>query len=360
MNNLISVYFMMFSPLNLGEACTIKLVDLLKDHVKEECLVFNLYGPAETTIGCTVYLVENTRHLADIPIGRPLSSYRVSLVDKFLQSVTVNQEGELYVGGVGVFAGYLHRDDLTAKSLIEIDGEPFYRTGDLVRLDEKGLLHYIGRKDYQVKLRGQRIELGEIERCLMKTAISACVVMKWNDDHLVAYVQSSEVNEDDLRKYCRSYLPPHMIPSKFIIMERLPLNANGKIDRKKLPTCDFPLIGSLSASSAESMWNVECKRPQGYIESIVHTLWCDALSQNEILIDTNIFSIGGHSLVLMQLYHQYKVSFELHSSLLPIADLFQYPTIQDHARLISEIVAIRQNDINDCWSPLHLIQSKRE
>src|SRR5205085_11547665 len=105
------------------------------------------------------------------------------------------KEGELLVGGIGVFAGYLRRDDLTAKALIDIDGEIFYRTGDLVRIDHNGLLHYLGRKDHQIKLHGQRIELGEIEQCLLDTSISACVVIKWDDDHLVAYVQSSDINE---------------------------------------------------------------------------------------------------------------------------------------------------------------------
>ena len=143
---------------------------------------------------------------------------------------------------LGVFAGYLGRDDLTAKALIEIDGELFYRTGDLVRMDNNGLLYYQGRKDHQIKLHGQRIELGEIERCLLNiTSISACVVMKWNDDYLVAYVQSSDINEQQLREHCQSHLPPHMIPSFFIILDKLPLNPNGKIDRKQLPSPDFSL-----------------------------------------------------------------------------------------------------------------------
>ncbi|CAF4344581.1 unnamed protein product, partial [Adineta steineri] len=100
-------------------------------------------------------------------------------------------------------------------------------------MDNNGLLHYHGRKDHQIKLHGQRIELGEIERCLLRASISACVVIKWNDDHLVAYVQSSShINEEQLRQHCQYYLPPHMIPSFFIILDKLPLNANGKIDRK--------------------------------------------------------------------------------------------------------------------------------
>ena len=122
-------------------------------------------------------------------------------------------------------------------------------------MDKNGLLHYRGRKDHQIKLHGQRIELGEIERCLLDTSISACVVIKWGDDHLVAYVQSSDVNEKQLRDHCQSHLPPHMIPSIFIILEKLPLNVNGKVDRKLLPSPDFSQLPSshvLTAGRAQS------------------------------------------------------------------------------------------------------------
>ncbi|CAF1428757.1 unnamed protein product, partial [Rotaria sordida] len=127
--------------------------------------------------------------------------------------IETDEIGELLVGGVGVFAGYLGRDDLTAKALVKINELMYYRTGDLVRMDSSGVIHYIGRKDYQVKLHGQRIEVGEIERCLLDTHIATCIVVKWGNDHLVAYVQGSDINEDDLRNHCRSRLPPFMIPS---------------------------------------------------------------------------------------------------------------------------------------------------
>ncbi|CAF4176879.1 unnamed protein product [Rotaria sordida] len=127
-----------------------------------------------------------------------------------------------------------------------IDGEIFYRTGDFVRMDSNGLLHYQGRKDHQVKLHGQRIELGEIEQCLLKTSISACVVIKWNDDYLIAYVQSSNIDEEQLRKHCQSHLPPYMIPSIFVILEKFPMNVNGKVDRKRLPPPNLSTVPLLS------------------------------------------------------------------------------------------------------------------
>ncbi|CAF1179572.1 unnamed protein product [Adineta steineri] len=203
--------------------------------------LWNLYGPAETTIVSTSHKVHVITDVRNISIGTPLSNCRCMIMNQHLQLSAVGQEGELCIGGVGVFAGYLRRDDLTAKALVEIDGELFYQTGDLVTMDNNGLLYYQGRKDHQIKLHGQRIELGEIERCLLNIAsISACVVMKWNDDYLAAYVQSSShMNEEELREHCQSHLPPHMIPSIFIILDKLPLNPNGKIDRKLLPPPDF-------------------------------------------------------------------------------------------------------------------------
>ncbi|CAF4322132.1 unnamed protein product, partial [Adineta steineri] len=202
----------------------------MSNTVTQTCQLWNMYGPAEITTACTFHPLHKTMETEKISIGTPLSNYQYVVLDQFSQNLFINQEGELVVGGVGIFAGYLGRDDLTAKALVEIDSELFYRTGDLVRMNNNGLLHYQGRKDHQIKLHGQRIELSEIERCLLNiTSISACIVIKWNDDHLVAYVQSSShMKEEELRQHCQSHLSPHMIPSIFIILDKLPLNPNGK------------------------------------------------------------------------------------------------------------------------------------
>ncbi|CAF1283906.1 unnamed protein product [Adineta steineri] len=246
------------------------------------------------------------------------------IMNQYLQSSVTDDEGELCVGGVGVFAGYLERDDLTAKALVEIDGEMFYRTGDLKRPSSE--------------IRGQRIELGEIERCLLKTSISACVVVKWNDDHLVAYVQTSDIDEVQLREHCQSHLPPHMIPSLFVILDKLPLNPNGKIDRKLLPPPNFV--------------SMHLTNPHELL------LLCDLLNQKQISIDTNIFTLGGHSLMIMQLFNRYKIEFHLETNALSITDLFQHPTIIDHAQLIYQTMNAT-NNINDYhWSSLHIMKAK--
>ena len=325
----------------------------MMQYVSKACHIWNLYGPAEATLGTTYYLVNDLTNPANIPIGVPFSNYKCLVVDGFLQSVVVLEEGELMVGGIGVFAGYLGRDDLTEKALIQIDGELFYRTGDLVRMDNNGFLHYRGRKDHQIKLHGQRIELAEIEQCLFKISISACVVIKWGVDHLVAYVQSSNINEKELREHCQSHLPPHMIPSQFIVLEQLPLNVNGKADRKLLPSPDFSALSSIHTSN-----DVDLLLPRNEIELTIHHIWCDIFQQNQISIDANIFTVGGHSLLLMQLLYRYKTKFHLETNTLSITDLFKHPTIINHAQFIHEAIGSVQNIDGHQWYPLHLIQGK--
>ncbi|CAF4680112.1 unnamed protein product, partial [Rotaria sp. Silwood2] len=269
------------------EAVPRKLVSLVREYIPEKCRIWNLYGPAEISLGCTYHVVDLALDQTIIPIGRPLPHYRCLIHDEFDQLVIVGQQGELLVGGVGVFAGYLGRDDLTTKALVEIDGVTYYRTGDLVRMDSSGLIYYIGRQDHQVKLHGQRIEVDEIERCLLDTHITACVVVKFGEDHLVAYVQGSGISEEDLRTHCRSRLPPFMIPSMFVVLDHLPLNANGKVDRKHLPIPDF---SSLSTSSS-----IIYQAPRTEMEERVHDLWCKVFKTagKKISTTAGFFNIGG-------------------------------------------------------------------
>ncbi|CAF4114072.1 unnamed protein product, partial [Adineta steineri] len=334
-----------------GETFPSKLIGLIQANNIPSYTLSNLYGPAETTITSTFHPVDIRASTTYIPIGRPLSNYRCLILNGFLQNTSIHEVGELFVGGVGVFAGYLGRDDLTAKSLVEIDGDLFYRTGDLVRIDNNGLLYYQGRKDHQVKLHGQRIELGEIERCILNVAsISACVVIKWSDDHLVAYVQSSGIDEHVLREHCQSHLPPHMIPSLFVILEKLPLNPNGKIDRKLLPSPNFSSIHLTNTR--------QLLLPTNDIEVSIHHIWCEIFKQNQISTDTNIFTIGGHSLLIMQLFHRYKIEFRLETNALSISNLFQHPTIIHHAQLIQQSINITCTSRDYLWSSLHLIQAR--
>ncbi|CAF1367762.1 unnamed protein product [Adineta steineri] len=351
-NNYLHFIKYLRSLCTVGEPCSIKLVNLILTDPTQHFTFWNLYGVTEITVASTFYPLNMIVNIDNIPVGGPLPNYRHLLLDNFLQSVIINQEGEMFIGGVGVFAGYLERDDLTERALVEIDGEIFDQTGDLVRMDHNGLLHFVGRKDFQIKLHGQRIELGEIERCLLTiTYISACVVMKWNDDYLVAYVQSPHINEQELREHCQSHLPPHMVPSIFIILDKLPLNPNGKIDRKLLPPPHF--------SSIHLTNSIELLLPTNDIEISTHHIWCEIFKQNQISTDTNIFTIGGHSLLIMQLFHRYKIEFHLETNTLSISNLFQHPTIIHHAQLIQQSVNIIHTLDDYPWSSLHLTQGKR-
>ena len=134
-----------------------------------------------------------------------------------------------------------------------------------------------------------------------------------------------------LHQHCQSHLPPHMIPSMFIILDKLPLNPNGKVDRKLLPSPNFSQL-----SSEHLRTDIEHRSPTNKIEIKIHDIWCDLFQQNQISINTNIFTIGGHSLLIMQLFHRYKTEFHFETNTLSIADLFQHPTIIDHAQLIHQ------------------------
>ena len=308
----------------------------------------NHYGPAEITVNCACHLIDLSKDHASIPLGRPLPNYQCAIVDQFSQPVHAGCEGELVIGGVGVFAGYLGRDDLTSEVLIDTDGEVFYRTGDLVRLDDRGLILYVGRKDHQVKLRGQRIELDEIEECLLGTAVNACVVIQWGEDHLVAYAQSSNITDEELREHCRSHLPPHMIPSVFMVLEKLPLNANGKVDRKLLPP---PNLSSLTSSSTG-----DTDVPHSELERQVHDIWTQVLRRADQSISTtaNFFSIGGHSLLFIDLYHRYQSLFGFDGRELSIASFLQQATIVQHAQLLEPLVL---NEVKlTQWQTLHIKQ----
>ncbi|CAF1420124.1 unnamed protein product [Adineta steineri] len=331
-----------------GEAFSVKLLDVIRNIDMKKCHIWNLYGPAEATIDCTVHRVNIVADRKSIPIGVPLCNYVCVVLDELSQPVIIGQDGELVVGGIGVFAGYLERDDLTTKVSIEIDGELFYRTGDLVRMSNKGLLYYQGRKDHQIKLHGQRIELGEIERCLLNTFVTACVVIQWDNDRLVAYVQSSSIDDKQLRQHCQSHLPPHMVPSIFIIMEQLPLNSNGKVDRKRLP---LPNLSHLTTSTPS-----EVPAPHSQLEECIHDVWCQLLRcvGKQISITSNFLSIGGHSLLFIELYYRYQALFDFDNLVLSVSRFLQQPTILQHAKLLQTITTNNIKSIQ--WHPLHIRQ----
>ena len=238
--------------------------------------------------------------------------------------------------------------------MIDINGEKCYRTGDFGRLDVKsGQLVFIGRKDFQVKLRGQRIELGQIEETVREISglISGCIVMKYlhnEEEHLVAYVESSSdsVKEDELRDQCQCRLPPYMVPSMFVILERFPLSSNGKIDRKGLPP-----------SNSVSLMDVidDNNPPVSAMCVCVHELWCEVLHMKRISIDRSFFVLHGTSLLFMKLYNLYQIKFGISPD---IVKCLRHATISEHAELLDEIINSTVCTRYQSWSCLNLDYGK--
>ena len=327
------------------------------DHLDNSCLLINIYAPAECTISALIYkLLPTDDNIPEIiPIGRCLPGRKVLVLNQWGEQVIPDgrQIGEIFLGGVGIFSGYLSDPQASERVLIRlpnIEGV-FYRTGDLARINPDGQLVFVGRKDFQVKLRGQRIELGEIETAIRRHSshITNCVVIKLDHDqieHLVAYVQT-EVHFDVnlLRDECMKHLPLYMVPSLFVLIDHFPLNANGKVDRKALPPPDFALL-----TSSDSLG--EGEEPCSETERQVSSIWCQVLHlESTPSINVSFFKLGGNSLLLMKLHHAYQTQF--HQSI-NVSDLFRRATIHDHSQLLQTC----EIDTHSSWHSFHITKGK--
>lgn len=316
-----------------GEALPHELAQRLSEKVRS---LWNLYGPTETTIWSTAstdLLKEQDNHhaqsqitLSQITIGRPIANTQIYLLDKHHQPVPVGVIGEIHIGGVGVTRGYLNRPELTAERFI---ADPFssdpdarlYKTGDLGRWLPDGSIAYLGRNDFQVKIRGLRIELGEIETRLTQCPDirEAIVVARENDTgdkRLVAYFIPNEgctPTISQLRGQLSKHLADYMIPSAFVMMDAFPLSPNGKLDRQSLPAPDH------SAMSTH-----EYVAPESETEEQLAIIWQELLGLDRISRYDNFFELGGHSLLVLQLQSQIKETFDVELS---IYQLFSHPTL---------------------------------
>ena len=340
--------------------------------------LWNLYGPTETTIWSLCHQVTpaDVEGKATVPIGRAIANTELHVLDPYLQPVPVGIPGELYIGGTGVAAGYLNRPELTrdrfmpkpnrSQSSIQIPDdsqtpqkEPWdlstnaltlYKTGDSVRYRDDGILEYLGRLDFQVKLRGFRIELGEIEAALSRhpRIQQAVVVLREQDSDptLVAYLVPTldggetlgvvghgnvglpsstqptgrTLKSTELRAFLKQSLPAYMVPSVFVPMNTLPLTPNGKVDRQSLP-----------APSAEA----DPQQEQDYVAPTTDTeielarIWADVLERDAIGIRDNFFELGGHSLLAARAIARIRQAFSID---IPLQTVFTSPTIAGLAR----------------------------
>ncbi len=315
-----------------GERASLPHVAAALEYLGQGRLI-NGYGPTETTVFATTYAVDSLQEeLNAVPIGKGISNTNLYVLDDRFRLVPLGIPGELCIGGDGLAAGYLNNPELTHEKFIPNpfkEGDTLYRSGDLVRWREDGNIEFIRRLDTQVKIRGFRIELEEIENRLQKhTDIKETAVIvrsdAGGDNYLCAYIvphnpddfSTTQLTEDLARD-----LPDFMVPGHFVQMEKLPLNPNGKVDKKALPE-------PKSAASADYVG------PQNSLQQQLTGIWSDVLNldANRIGIDANFFEIGGHSLkatvMMSRIHKEMDVKVQL-------AEIFQRPTVRGLSELIT-------------------------
>jgi amino acid adenylation domain-containing protein len=317
-----------------AEALPQDLSDTLCERVAS---LWNLYGPTETTVWCTLMRLEKGK---PVRIGRPIHNMQCYVLGPHQQPVPIGVPGELCIGGVGLSQGYLNRPDLTAEKFVPHPfqpGERIYRTGDLARYHPDGSLEYLGRTDFQVKLRGHRIELGEIEAVMTQhPAVKAAVVVARQEvtgPRLVAYylADTSAPEPAELRQFLQRSLPDYMVPSAFVCLEAFPLTPTKKINRRALPAPD-------PVSLPEEQGFVPPSTP---FEEILADIFCEVLKVKTISIHHNFFDLGGHSLlatqVMSRIYDQFDVK-------IPVRALFETPTLAKLAPQVEQaVIAMIQN-----------------
>ena len=341
-----------------GEALSGSLVDKIYQNSSVRN-VYDLYGPSEDTTYSTFAL----RTVGGIvTIGRPIANTQAYLLDEQLQPVPIGSPGELYLGGDGLARGYLNRPELTAEKFVP---NPFsqnaaarlYRTGDQGRYLPDGNIEFLGRLDHQVKIRGFRIELGEIEGVLEAVAgVRQAVVMAREESgqkKLVAYVVGDSheaVSVNGLRREVRAKLPDYMMPMAFMVLKRMPLTPNGKVNRTALPAPD-------GENPNEEETFIAPRTPE---EDMIAKIWRDVLGMKQVGIHDNFFGLGGDSLSAMQVISRVRDKGQWELSL---AELFRTPTVAElaagvgkngHAKPAAEITRAERNGS----SPLSFVQQR--
>ena len=300
----------------------------------------NAYGPAECSDDVAFFCVDlaSTRGTY-LPIGTPTDNNRLYLLDGALELVPQGAVGELCVAGTGVGRGYVSDPLRTAQVFVAdpfgAPGERLYRTGDLARRRSDGVLEYVGRIDHQVKIRGYRIELGEIEARLHEQPevrdAAVGVQEGVNGKHLVGYLVASDASLnpgerlDRIKQRLRSELPEYMVPLHWLWLERLPLNANGKLDRKALPALE---IGQLHSQ--------DYLAPRSELEQTLATIWAEVLKVEQVGVLDNFFELGGHSLLATQIASRVQKSLQRD---VPLRAMFECSTVAELATYIEGLAA---------------------
>jgi amino acid adenylation domain-containing protein len=319
-----------------GEALPWELVDAVATLGSNRIL--NHYGPTETTVGAVTFDVDpaTPRMGSSVPIGRPIANTQAYVLDPHMEPVPIGVAGELYIGGVGVARGYLHRPELTAERFVPDPFSPrpgarLYRTGDLARWLPDGTLAFLGRTDHQVKVRGFRVELGEIEAVLgshpeVAEAVAVAREDAPGDPRLVAYVVPASDRAPTargLRGWLGEHLPAYMVPSAVVFLPALPLMPNGKVDRGALPApeqdrpdLDRPYLA-----------------PRDELEEEIAAIWSSVLGLERIGVQDDFFALGGHSLLATRIIARIRGAI---GAPLPLHILFEHPTVEGLANAVRE------------------------
>ncbi|MFE6871592.1 amino acid adenylation domain-containing protein [Kitasatospora sp. NPDC057692] len=317
--------------------------------------LINEYGPTEATVGTSVHPVppEGAGPVPDVlPIGRPLPNMTMYVLDPALRPVPVGVAGELYVGGTGVARGYAGRPELTAERFVPDPyaaepGARLYRTGDLVRRLPDGDVAFLGRLDEQVKIRGYRVELGEIQAVVTAhPAVREAVVVvrrpEGSEPALACYAVPAEPGGElpDLAAHCAPRLPDYMIPATFTALEAIPVNANGKTDRRALPD-PSPAAGDAHVP------------PRGPVEQALAEIWAELLGVRAGAHD-NFFQIGGNSILAIRLISRIQQEYGIDFA---VRTVFEGPTVAQLAaaveeRVAAEVAALSDTELLNAVGPL--------
>ncbi|HYW08682.1 MAG TPA: amino acid adenylation domain-containing protein, partial [Longimicrobium sp.] len=311
-----------------GEALPLALQESFLYRLRAE--LHNLYGPTEAAVDVTHWACRADPDAHTVPIGAPVANTTAYVLDRGYEPVPIGLAGELYLGGVQVARGYLNRPALTAANFVPdpfstLPGARLYQTGDRARWRADGALEFLGRLDFQVKVRGFRIEPGEIESVLVAhPAVREAVVTARDDTgetRLVAYVTGHGGPPDpgELRRFLRERLPEHMVPAAFVALDALPLSPSGKVDRRALPAPEAAPAGAHPALP-----------PATELERRIAEAWSEVLAVKAAGVEDNFFDLGGHSLLLARVHRR----LAEWAPALTVLDLFQYPTIRSLARFI--------------------------
>ena len=301
--------------------------------------IMNHYGPTEATIGVLTHAVSPGERLltATVPLGRPLPGSRIYILDPSLSPTPLGVPGEVYIGGDGVTRGYLGQPDLTRERYLPdpfagTPGARMYRTGDRAKYLPNGDLLFLGRVDFQVKVRGYRIELGEIEAALgAHVGIRDAVVLALPDGQggkrLVAYVVPRPMegpSPAEAQRWIEQRLPEYMVPSTIVLLEKIPLTPNGKIDRKAL--------AEIGAAEARGEVYVAPRTP---VEEVLQSIWCDVFEREQIGIHERFNDLGGHSLLAIQIIARARDAV---GADIPLRAIFESPTIAGLAERVEAAV----------------------